>query len=177
MDCHDKTTTMARDYLDGISDNATEDAESVPAHKSTGSRSQKSSQPSSRATSMTSSQRRRTLEATKLRVQEVERQIAAAMQLEKDRFDLRLTEFAEENRRKRNELKMDIADNSSVAKHVNLAPLVVNDEDGGTGTLTEGWVHLIVNQPNGSWACRSQLISFPKRAVAKTRLPALSSTR
>ena len=53
--CHDKTTTMARDYLDGTSDKATEVAESVPSHKSTGSRSHKSSQPSSRAASMTSS--------------------------------------------------------------------------------------------------------------------------
>ena len=53
--CHDKTTTMARDYLDGTSDKATEVAESVPSHKSIGSRSHKSSQPSSRAASMTSS--------------------------------------------------------------------------------------------------------------------------
>ena len=82
MACHDKTTTMARDYLDGTSDKATEDAESVPSHKSNGSRSHKSSQPSSRAASMTSSQRRRALEATKSRAQEPERQTAAAMQLE-----------------------------------------------------------------------------------------------
>ena len=46
---------------------------------------------------MTSSQRRRALEATKLRAQEAERQTAAAMQLEKDRFDLRLKEIAEKN--------------------------------------------------------------------------------
>ena len=63
MACHDKTTTMARDYLDGTSDKATEEAESVPSHKSIGSSSHKSSQPSSRAASMTSSQRRRALEA------------------------------------------------------------------------------------------------------------------
>ena len=148
MACHDKTTTMARDYLDGTSDKATEDAESVPSHKSIGSRSHKSSQPSSRAASMTSSQRRRALEATKLRAQEAERQTAAAMQLEKDRFDLRLKEIAEEKRRKLNELKIDemeLADDSSVA-NVNLAPLGVNDEDGGTGNLTADWVHSIVNQ-------------------------------
>ena len=148
MASHDKTTTMARDYLDGTSDKATEDAESVPSRESIGSRSHKSSQPSSRAASMTSSQRRRTLEATKLRAQEAERQTAAAMQLEKDRFDLRLKEIAEEKRRKLNELKIDemeLADDSSVA-NVNLAPLGVNDEDGGTGNLTADWVHSIVNQ-------------------------------
>ena len=148
MAYHDKTTTMARDYLDGTSDKATEDAESVPSHKSIGSRSNKSSQPSSRAASMTSSQRRRALEATKLRAQEAERQTAAAMQLEKDRFDLRLKEYTEEKRRKLNELKIDemeLADDSSVAI-VNLAPLGVNDEDGGTGNLTADWVHSIVNQ-------------------------------
>ena len=105
MASHDKTTTMARYYLDGTSDKATEDAESVPSRKSIGSRSHKSSQPSSRAASMISSQRRRALEATKLRAQEAERQTAAAMQLEKDRFDLRLKEIAEEKRRKLNELK------------------------------------------------------------------------
>ena len=109
---------MARAYLDGTSDEATEDAESVPSHKSIGSRSHKSSQPSSRAASMTSSQRRRALESTKLRAQEDERQTAAAMQLEKDRFDLRLKEIAEEKRRKLNELKIDemeLADDSSLS--------------------------------------------------------------
>ena len=149
MACHDKTTTRARDYLDGTSDKATEDAESVPSHKSIDSRSHKSSQPSSRAASMTSSQRRRALEATKLRAQKAERQTAAAMQLEKDRFDLRLKEIAEEKRRKLNELKIDemeLAGDSSVANDVNLAPLGVNDEDGGTGKLTAVWVHSIVNQ-------------------------------
>ena len=147
--CHDKTATMARDYLNSTSDKATEDAESVPSHKSIGSRSHKSSQPSSRAASMTSSQRRRILEATKLRAQEAERQTAAAMQLEKDRFDLRLKETAEEKRCKLNELKIDemeLADDSSVVNNVNLAPLDVNDEDGGTGNLTADWVHSIVNQ-------------------------------
>ena len=147
MACHDKTTTMARNYLDGTSDKATD---SVPSHKSIGSRSHKSSQPSSRAASMTSSQRRRALEATKLRAQEAERQTAAAMQLEKDRFDLRLKDITEEKRRKVNELEIDemeLADDSSVAKNVNLAPLGVNDEDGGTGNLTAAdWVHSIVNQ-------------------------------
>ena len=149
MACHDNSTTMAWDYLDGISDKATEDAESVPSHKSIGSHPHKSSQTSSRAASMTSCQPRRALEATKLRAQEAERQTAAAMQLEKDRFDLRLKEVAEEKRRKLNELKIDemeLADDSSVANDVNLAPLGVNDEDGGTGILTADWVHSIVNQ-------------------------------
>ena len=40
---------------------------------------------------------------------------------------------------------MELADDSSVA-NVNLAPLGVNDEDGGTGNLTADWVHSIVNQ-------------------------------
>ena len=44
---------------------------------------------------MTSSQRRRAIEATKLQAQKAERQTAAALQLEKDRFDLRLNEIAE----------------------------------------------------------------------------------
>ena len=57
MACRDKTTAMARDCLDGTSDEATEDAESVPSHKRNGSRSKKSSQLSSRAASMTSSKR------------------------------------------------------------------------------------------------------------------------
>ena len=147
--CHDRTTTMARDYSDGTSDKATQDAESVPSHKSIGSRSHKSSQLSSRAASMTHSQRRRALEATNLRAQEAERQTAAAMQLEKDRFDLRLKESSEEKRCKLNELKIDeveLPDNSSVANDVNLAPLGVNDEDGGTANLTADWVHSIVNQ-------------------------------
>ena len=125
--CRDETTTMARDCLDGTSDEATENAESVPSHKSIGSRSNKSSQPSSRAASMTSSKQRRVLEATKLRAQEAERQTAAAMQLEKVRFNLRLKEIAEEKRRKLNELKLDemeFADDSSVANDVNLKPWV-----------------------------------------------------
>ena len=149
MACLDKTTTMARDYLDGTSDKAAKDAEYVPSHKSIGSRSHKSSQPSSRAASMTSGQRRRALEATMLRTQEAERQTKAAMQFEKDRFDLGLKEIAEEKRRKLNELKInekELADDSSVANDVNLAPLGVNDEDGGTGNLTADWVHSIVNQ-------------------------------
>ena len=40
---------------------------------------------------------------------------------------------------------MELADDSSVA-NVNLAPLGVNDEDGGTGNLTSDWMHSIVNQ-------------------------------
>ena len=95
MACFDKTTTTAGDYLDGTSNKATKDAESGPSHKSIGSRSQKSSEPSSRAASMTSSQRRRAIEATRLQAQKAERQTAAALQLEKDRFDLRLNEIAE----------------------------------------------------------------------------------
>ena len=148
MACHDKTTTRARDYLDGTSDKATEDAVSVPSHKSIVSRSHKSSQTSSRAASMTCSQRRRALQATKLRAQEAERQTTAPMQLEKDRFDLRLKEIAEEKRRKLNKLKVDemeLVDDSSVANDVNLVPLGVIDENGGTGNLTADWVHSIVN--------------------------------
>ena len=41
---------------------------------------------------------------------------------------------------------MELADDSSVANDVNLAPLGVNDEDGGNGNLTTFWVHPIVNQ-------------------------------
>ena len=41
---------------------------------------------------------------------------------------------------------MELADDSCVANDVNLAPLGVNDEDGGTGNLTADWVHSIVNQ-------------------------------
>ena len=66
------------------------------------------------------------------------------MQLEKDRFDLRL----EEKRCKLIELtidEMELADDSSVANDVNLAPLGVNDADGGTGNLTADWVHSVVN--------------------------------
>ena len=103
MACHNKTTTTAWEYLDGTSDKATEDGQSVPYHKSIDSRSQKSSQPSLRAASMTSSQRRRALEATKLRAQKAEPQRAAAMQLEKNRFDLSLKKL-EEKRRVLNEL-------------------------------------------------------------------------
>ena len=159
-----QTTTMARDYLDGTSDKAREDAESVPSHKSIGSSSHKSSQSSSRAASMTSSQRRRALEATKLRAQEAERQTAAAMQLEKDRFDLRLKEIAEEKRCKLNELKIDemeLAEYSSVVNNVNLAPLGVNDEVGGTGNLTADWVHSIVNQTE-----REMGVPFPTDVVS-----------
>ena len=125
MACHDKTTTMARDYLYGTSDKATQDAESVPFHKSIG----KSSQPSSRAASMTSSQ--------------------LALQLEKNRFDLIRKDIAEEKHRKLNELKIDdmeLTDESSSANDVNLAPLGVHDEDGGTGFLTADCVHSIVKQ-------------------------------
>ena len=96
MACRNKTATMARDYLDGTRHKATEGAESVPSHKSIGSRTQKSSKPSSRAASMTSSQRLSALEATKLRAQEAESPTADAVQLEKDRFDLRLKEIAGE---------------------------------------------------------------------------------
>ena len=66
MACYDKTTINAWEYLDDPSDKATEDAESVQAHKSVGSRSHKNSQPSLRAASMTSSQQRRALKASKL---------------------------------------------------------------------------------------------------------------
>ena len=41
---------------------------------------------------------------------------------------------------------MELADDSSVANDVNLAPLGVYDEDGGTGNLTADRVHSIVNQ-------------------------------
>ena len=70
------------------------------------------------------------------------------MQLEKDRFDLRLKENAEEKRRKLNELNIDeieLADDSSIANDKYLEPLGVNDEDGGTGTPTADRVHSIVN--------------------------------
>ena len=98
---------------------------------------------------MTSSQRRRALEATKLRAQGAERQTAAALQLEKDRFDPRLKEIAEEKRRELDELKIDkmeLADDSSVANDVNLAPLGVSDVHSGTGNVTTDWVHSIANQ-------------------------------
>ena len=56
---------------------------------------------------MTSSQRRLALEAMKLGVLETERQNAAAIQLEKGCFQLKLKEIAEEKRNKLNELQIE----------------------------------------------------------------------
>ena len=70
------------------------------------------------------------------------------MKLKKDRFYLGLKEFAKEKWRKLNELKIDgmeLADNLSIANDVNLAPFGVNDENGGTGTLTADWLQSIVS--------------------------------
>ena len=180
MACQNKTTTMARDYLDGTSDKAMEVAESVPSHKSIGSRSHKSSQPSSRAASMTSSQQRRALEATKLRAHEAERQTAAAMQ--KDRFDLRLKETAKEKCRKLNELKIDeleLADDSCVANDVYLAPLGVNDEDGVTSNLTADWVYSIVNQTEREKGVPlpTDVVSLASRGLDQTKSSILDNVK
>ena len=70
---------------------------SVNSHKINGSRSNKGSlYCASRTACMTSSQRRCALEAMKFRAQETERPNAAAIHLEKERFQLKLKEIAEE---------------------------------------------------------------------------------
>ena len=81
---------------------------------------------------------------TKLRV---ERQIAAAKQHEKNCFDLRLKGNAEEKRHKLNELKKTkVSRWFKCYKRCNCAPLGVNEEGGGTGTLAADWLQSIVNQ-------------------------------
>ena len=104
---------------------------------------------------MTSSQRRRALEAMKLGAQETERQNAAAIQLEKERFQLKLEEIAEEKRSKLNEFQIDeyeLADDSSEVDGGKRTVLGTNEEDGVTGGETANWVNSIVGQSEGDAA-------------------------
>ena len=104
---------------------------------------------------MTSSQQRRGFKAMKLRAQETERQNAAAIQLEKGRFQLKLNDIAEEKHSKLNQLPIDqyeLADDSSDVDGGKRTVLGTNEEDGGTGEQTAIWVNSIVDQSEGDGA-------------------------
>ena len=74
---------------------------------------------------------------------------------------------------------MELADDSSVANDVNLAPLGVNDEEGGTGNLTAIWVHSIVNQTEREMGVPlpTDVVSTPSRDLEQASSSILDNVK
>ena len=112
---------------------------------STVSRSTRYSFLHSRASSMTSSQRKRELEIAKLRCLEIERQNETGIRLKEKENELALETLVEENKRKVNEAKIDetelMDDDSDIDTDINETALPSSrTQQNVAGTRTKDWL-------------------------------------